>query len=201
MSRFFQLGPVLLVSATLGLWLGGVLALSVPMMAFHGIWVSWTYLRFYQTRDDVQGDPGEGFTFADLFPNNMQPVLSDLGLMLNHLQSRLPYRPPLVAVTCASYSGHACRMLIGTCNPMLCPFRVSRPWLRSAPTSTGSPSPAGSSPTSRLCSTCRRTTSSRPRCPATRCPTPTDVGRPPSAISRSDWQVRQLRHYFGLSST
>jgi hypothetical protein len=77
-----RLGPVILLSAATGLWLGGVLGAAVPMMAFHGIWVSWTYLRFYQTRDDVQGDPGEGFTFADLFPNNMQPAVITFGTHL-----------------------------------------------------------------------------------------------------------------------
>lgn len=74
-----RFGPILLLAITAGLWFGGIFARHIPIMVAHGIWVSWTYLRFYQTRDDVQGDPGEAFAFSDLFPAPMQPAVTAVG--------------------------------------------------------------------------------------------------------------------------
>eukprot|EP00040_Diaphanoeca_grandis_P019709 m.104200 g.104200 ORF g.104200 m.104200 type:complete len:345 (+) comp27555_c0_seq2:320-1354(+) len=71
-----RLGPVLYCGVVVLLWGLNLVPRSIPVMALHGTWASWTYLRFYQTRDDVQGDPGESFAFADLFPTPLQPAVT-----------------------------------------------------------------------------------------------------------------------------
>eukprot|EP00041_Stephanoeca_diplocostata_P005639 m.65474 g.65474 ORF g.65474 m.65474 type:complete len:347 (+) comp15919_c0_seq1:190-1230(+) len=92
-SRF---GPGLLLLVTSGMYMFSFVRSHVPLMAFHGAMVAWTYLRFYQVRDDVKGDPGEGFAFADFFPMAMQPAIIVLGNRVYNIARTLrilPKRP------------------------------------------------------------------------------------------------------------
>ena len=55
-------------------------------LALSGTATAWTYLRFYQKRDQgLRGDMSEGFAFATFFPELLHPVLSTLGGFVYHL--------------------------------------------------------------------------------------------------------------------
>eukprot|EP00036_Acanthoecidae_sp_10tr_P007520 CAMPEP_0182921816 /NCGR_PEP_ID=MMETSP0105_2-20130417/4386_1 /TAXON_ID=81532 ORGANISM="Acanthoeca-like sp., Strain 10tr" /NCGR_SAMPLE_ID=MMETSP0105_2 /ASSEMBLY_ACC=CAM_ASM_000205 /LENGTH=326 /DNA_ID=CAMNT_0025059371 /DNA_START=102 /DNA_END=1082 /DNA_ORIENTATION=- len=74
-----RLAPALFTLATIVVYLGGLVGSHVPLMAMSGTFVSWVFLRFFQTKEDVRGDPSDNFTFADLFPQNLQPTVSVVG--------------------------------------------------------------------------------------------------------------------------
>ena len=42
------------------------------MLASYGFLTSWTYLRFYQRRETVQGDASEAFAFEEFMPSPLQ---------------------------------------------------------------------------------------------------------------------------------
>lgn len=67
-----RFAPAIFTSVTVALHLLGAVGLHVPLMAMQGILVAWVFLRFFQTKEDVRGDPSDNFTFADLFPSNLQ---------------------------------------------------------------------------------------------------------------------------------
>lgn len=92
-----RFAPAIFTGATVGLYLLGAVRLHVPLMAMQGIMVAWVFLRFFQTKEDsVRGDPSDNFTFADLFPSNLQvcPVL--VCRCYHHVSLSLPRQTPLL---------------------------------------------------------------------------------------------------------
>lgn len=65
--------PGLFVLVTLVLAVVGVVSYPLLWLVLSGSAVSWTYLRFYQKKDQgSRGDMSEGFAFATFFPECIQ---------------------------------------------------------------------------------------------------------------------------------
>ena len=69
----FQHLPGLLVLLSLVLAVVGVVSWPFLWLVLSGSVVAWTYLRFYQKKDQgSRGDMSEGFAFATFFPEFIQ---------------------------------------------------------------------------------------------------------------------------------
>ncbi|XP_070559591.1 transmembrane protein 115-like [Ptychodera flava] len=76
--RVKQLPLVLMIWSVVVALLGFACAVY-PLMTCTGIFVSWTYLRFYQKQsDNSRGDMSDTFTFASFFPEKIQPPIAIL---------------------------------------------------------------------------------------------------------------------------
>jgi hypothetical protein len=56
-----------------------MVGLAPFLLAICGFLASWTYLRHYQLRDGLRGDPSEAFAFEEFFPQPLQCVPPRLG--------------------------------------------------------------------------------------------------------------------------
>ncbi|XP_015116221.1 transmembrane protein 115 [Diachasma alloeum] len=72
------------------LWIVGLLEGTQPTMFLSGLFVSWTYLRFYQKHSNgTKGDMTDNFTFASFFPNVLQPPVAIVSNTLHNLFVRI----------------------------------------------------------------------------------------------------------------
>uniref|UniRef100_A0A914IAU4 Derlin n=1 Tax=Globodera rostochiensis TaxID=31243 RepID=A0A914IAU4_GLORO len=75
------------------LWLFGLLRGTVPFQQIFSAQISWTYLRFFQSRggmpEPMVGDRSEHFTWASLFPRRAQPLAALLGRLVFRTLRRL----------------------------------------------------------------------------------------------------------------
>ncbi|XP_043476362.1 transmembrane protein 115 [Leptopilina heterotoma] len=69
--------PLMVYIVSLLMWVLGLLEGTHPTMFLSGLFISWTYLRFYQRHNNgTRGDMTDNFTFASFFPNVLQPPIA-----------------------------------------------------------------------------------------------------------------------------
>nr|CAG4718398.1 unnamed protein product [Naegleria fowleri] len=62
---------------------------DLPFIIF-GFYISWLYLRFYQTtQDGTKGDHSDSFAFHTLFPHFLHPLLEPLGTKIYNVSRQL----------------------------------------------------------------------------------------------------------------
>lgn len=75
---------VLLSTAFCAVWGDAVQFLSFIVF---GTYVSWIYLRFYQTKSEanLKGDPSDEFAFTTFFPEFLRPVIGTIATILGRM--------------------------------------------------------------------------------------------------------------------
>jgi hypothetical protein len=63
---------LLTITLLLVLYLLNLTSLAPVLLGSYGFLAGYTYLRHFQTRDGLQGDPSEAFAFEDFFPGPIQ---------------------------------------------------------------------------------------------------------------------------------
>uniref|UniRef100_A0A183BPE0 Transmembrane protein n=1 Tax=Globodera pallida TaxID=36090 RepID=A0A183BPE0_GLOPA len=85
--------PFASVLCASALWLFGLLRGTVPFQQIFSAQISWTYLRFFQSRggmpEPMVGDRSDHFTWASLFPRRAQPLAALLGRLVFRTLRRL----------------------------------------------------------------------------------------------------------------
>jgi hypothetical protein len=80
--RFFSFRakytPLILIGIHVSLFILQIPATTITFVVSGWIW-SWVYLRFFQKREGITGDPSDSFQFATFFPEAIQPVLVVIG--------------------------------------------------------------------------------------------------------------------------
>lgn len=64
--------PVLILLLLGGLAILHVISFAPFFLAFFGFLSSWTFLRHFQHRDGLRGDPSDAFAFEEFFPAPLQ---------------------------------------------------------------------------------------------------------------------------------
>jgi hypothetical protein len=67
--------PGIIVLSAVAFFALGFASHSLPHVLF-GVLFSWTYLRFYQRKEDVVGDLSDSFAFYTFFPDPVQPLVN-----------------------------------------------------------------------------------------------------------------------------
>jgi len=80
-TPFFKLKqdqvPLLIVLLSIILWLIHGIPIHFVIMLSFGIFISWTYLRFFQPHQNgTKGDMSASFSFASFFPSIIAPIIS-----------------------------------------------------------------------------------------------------------------------------
>eukprot|EP01119_Soliformovum_irregulare_P019498 TRINITY_DN6188_c0_g1_i1.p1 TRINITY_DN6188_c0_g1~~TRINITY_DN6188_c0_g1_i1.p1 ORF type:complete len:238 (+),score=60.49 TRINITY_DN6188_c0_g1_i1:291-1004(+) len=76
--------PLILMGLNLAFFVLGLPSESLPF-SFFGLIISWTYLRFYQKKDQILGDMSDTFSFASFFPELIRPPATILGNIVFNL--------------------------------------------------------------------------------------------------------------------
>ncbi|EGD81279.1 hypothetical protein PTSG_11316 [Salpingoeca rosetta] len=64
--------PLALIAAHVAFYLLGTGSLAQVILSASGFLTAWVFLRFYQNRNGVKGDPSDAFGFESFFPSAVQ---------------------------------------------------------------------------------------------------------------------------------